>query len=211
MAAAQRYAEKCIQLRGDWCFFEPMAQVMLYCHMEHQHQQHFTEAWSLFEREAEKGEHKEVDDLPNAKDVKPSQQKQQGKQASKTQSKPIEATDAKKLTIELNKAYKLKHRWQKATSQAASLLKMIEAGGPWGWADNRSNRGKLTEKVTALQGAVNEFSSQLLVTEMKDLRARYGTEYLFVHLQEWLSLESLLADVEKECVRLVKMHRVSSS
>ncbi len=102
-------------------------------------------------------------------------------------------------------ATKLKAKYTAATSNAASLISLIEGGKPYDWADNPQNKGKLVAELAKLKGRMDQFASIFLVTDPVELKRKYAHDYLIVELQNFMKHTDAIDEVDNQIKRLVKM------
>ena len=99
----------------------------------------------------------------------------------------------------------MKAKYSAATSNAASLIKLIEGGKPYDWADNPQNKGKLVANLAKLKDRMDQFASIFLVTDPVELKRKFAHDYLIVELQNFMKHADAIEEVEKQIKRLVKM------
>ena len=77
-----------------------------------------------------------------------------------------------------------------------------------GWAslNNDPNGKQLQDTLASFQAAMSPFDQSLLVNELRDVRAKWGHEYLHVHVEKFLELKAKLVEVTKQRQRLVRMN-----
>ncbi len=91
-----------------------------------------------------------------------------------------------KITTAMNVATKLKVRYNSAVAASNSLIAMIKSGTKgWDWADNKQNVGSLEKLLKDLTDNLDGFQRELITSQLRSLRKKYGEEHLLVTLEDW--------------------------
>lgn len=107
----------------------------------------------------------------------------------------------------LAKAQKIKRNYHEATSSARSLSSKIQSGDEaWAWANNNGNLGALTKALGGLQESLSDFDKEMLITEVKNIRQKYGQAHLIVDLEAFANLEAKVLLVSQGHKQLMARH-----
>ena len=82
---------------------------------------------------------------------------------------------------------------------------LVESEPAWECCKGPTHIGDLSMQLDILEKATGEFGKTILTSQAKELRGKYGVEFLVVNLGKFLDLETMIAEVEKRCKRLVGM------
>jgi hypothetical protein len=118
---------------------------------------------------------------------------------------PEEITPVKQLTTLMVNAFKLKVRIQKSQSEGKLFKELIMTNSKWEWGKCSLYLGRLTEALAKL-GSVNEFAEAVMYSDQKELRAKYGAEYLIVNLTTFVGMTEDVEQLEKvnSCIATMK-------
>ncbi len=85
-------------------------------------------------------------------------------------------------------------------SAAQNLVKRIESGEAYDWANNQQNLGRLKEAIAKCDSNMRGFDHDFLVVESKSLQARVGKGQWIAHIHAFMDLKPFV----NEIARLVK-------
>ena len=101
--------------------------------------------------------------------------------------------------------HRLKQDILQETGAAAKIMDLITSNA-LGWAslDNDPHGNQLQDTLASFQTAMTSFGQSLLVSELRDARAKWGHEYVHVRVEKFLELKAKLVEVTKQRQRLVR-------
>ena len=229
------HATKCCKMAGDWINYDNMSETMEFLKIKKLYSEIMVEKWSKFKREygeqdVTKGEMRKREageqPVPKAKAKAKAQTAQalgkaQALAAGASQKRTADAAGLDGGSASSGVGFKhlckkaslLKTRLTNVRSLTSEILGMIagEKNG-WGWAKgNGQTNGRLQKDLEKLNENVDDFAQVFLTEELKDLKAKYAVGHLHVRLEQFLSLETYVADLETASKKLQKMHKQSDS
>jgi hypothetical protein len=223
LKAATSYCKKCLDIGGKWYFYEPMGEILLFFFLEYRYHQIMAESWSLHEKEFSTGENTTKDGAsPEAAATTPEPpgkkpRKAEGKAKAKAQGKKDkpealedEVTPAKQLMTLMTQAFKLKARIQKAQSEGKLMKELIAKDPKWAWGQcdlYGGNLDKALDKLNTLQ----EFDEAVMYSDQKELRSKFGSEYLVVNLTKFNGMADDVEQLEKINNRISIMKKASEA
>jgi hypothetical protein len=112
------------------------------------------------------------------------------------------------LEILMAKVRALKSKILEVTAACTNLVTVIKSGNPsWSWAANDQNLKVLEDAQKAFDKKVDadSFNRSILMIDLKDLRSRWGPEYLIVKFRSFVQLEADLGPICDQRSKLVAM------
>jgi hypothetical protein len=251
--AAFTYCAKACKMGGEWAWYEPMSETMMFMWYEFQYHHEVEEAWTVWEKEhmtydrgdavpsgsAGSSMSAAVGDEGDAT-VQPTPLKTKGhapapkiacaKAAAPARKLPQRAVKAepvvtptgddagadavatkKLLNARLAETAKLKAMMINATSAATAIQELISKESSWAWAANDANLGTLQRVHAELQERLTVWDRELLASDGKEMRLKYGSEHLMVHTNMFLQHADVVKRLQSRVTMLQKMHKCAGS
>ena len=117
----------------------------------------------------------------------------------------------KKLRSVAQHAFKAKQRLATATATARSLEALTTSAEEWRWANNNENLGELRAALQKVTDNLSNRDKEVLATDARDLRSRYGAGHLMTAMTQFLATEKHVEHLWKVGERIENMHRATAA
>lgn len=222
--AGLRYAEKCMKMRGRWVMFNHMTERLEYLHVRKCHRERFSERWSRHIEMQKYGGGGDGGATSSSELGIGSGEQTPAMTPAKRPAAKAKADSAKKQKAEddggslkklLQEAFKVKVAYTSAHATASTLLRSIEQGGAWEWAQHTKFHQELKDLLAAADAKINSdtyFMEILTTATSAELKAAHKSDgrRLLQALTQFLEMKEIADTMVRSAVRLQNMHKATA-
>ena len=217
MRRGANYAKRCLAMKGQWLWVNPMTEELEFFYVRKEHITSFCDSWTMYEKSTPvHAEHTDKQEEGDEQKAKPKMkaatrdgktpkdrsegdagseqtgQRNRGDQDGNKSKKP--KTAAGNLIKEANS---LKVAYHKSMGQVTSMVRNIKNDNVgWAWANNSQNLGVLQQKNQDVEDFLHSDDHEVLAQDLAAMKTSMGPDTFASKLQHFMLLKPLLKEME---------------
>ena len=219
MRRGANYAKRCLAMKGQWLWVNPMTEELEFFYVRKEHITSFCDSWTMYEKSTPvHAEHTDKQEGGDEQKAKPKMKaatrggktpkdrsegdagSQQTGQRNREQDDQDGNKSKKPKTAAANlmkEANSLKMAYHKSMGQVTSMVRNMKKDNVgWAWANNSQNLGVLLHKIQNVEDFLHSDDHEVLAQDLAAMKTSMGPDTFASKLQHFMLLKPLLKEME---------------